>query len=237
MLDALHIPEPSDPWMYSFAVAGSFCKYLIERFGASKILQFYSQLKTRETIGDAIMHVYGEKLSVVEEDWRSLLRSIAEEDPDRVTAMVEVMLTLSKLSNIGEQARYIARQVGVEIPKRISDLSHLVDTALTDMYEAHPTATSMTLTHEVVNQYASAVQSWHEALHLFWIEVSIPQASGSSDYEGMLNAAKRSRELAVGLGADDLVTKIDDEVATILKQRALHECDQTGTCVVCGYRR
>lgn len=96
MLDGLHVPEPTDPWIYSFAVAGSFCKYLIERFGAGKILRVYSKLKSGVSIDEAMVLVYGEQPKIVEEGWRSLLRRIAEEDPDRVRAMAEVMIRLSQ---------------------------------------------------------------------------------------------------------------------------------------------
>lgn len=87
------------------------------------------------------------------------------------------------------------------------------------MYEVHPGATSITLACELASQYAAAVQSWHRAVSLLWLEVSIPLAAGSTDYESMLEALRQARELAVGLGAVDLVAEIDGKAATIVEQR------------------
>ncbi|MDI7247511.1 MAG: hypothetical protein QME92_08615 [Bacillota bacterium] len=219
LLDKLHVPRSTDPAIYNGTVGGSFCKYLIERFGPRKILEVYSELKSGETMNEALMHVYGEQLSLVEEGWRSLLRNVAGEDPERFAAMAEMMLHLDELSSTSMKALYSAEQIGVGIPRRIEDLAQSVRTGLMEMYEAGAGTDSIVHVRELVSQYASAVQSWHDAVNLLWLDVSIPLATGSSDYESILDAAEQARELAAQLGADDLVRKAEESITMLKRTR------------------
>ncbi|HHY32901.1 MAG TPA: hypothetical protein GX515_07785 [Firmicutes bacterium] len=219
LLDKLHVPRSTDPPIYNGTVGGSFCKYLIERFGPRKILEVYSELKSGETMNEALMHVYGEQLSLVEEGWRSLLRNVAGEDPERFAAMAEMMLCLDELSTTSMKALYPAEQIGVGFPRRMEDLAQSVNTGLATMYEAGAGTDSIAHARALLDRYASAMQSWHDAVNLLWLDVSIPLATGSSDYESILNAAEQARELAAQLGADDLVRKAEESIAVLKRTR------------------
>jgi len=63
-------------------------------------------------------------------------------------------------------------------------------------------------------------QSWHEALEELWLRVALPFRADSTNYEDMLDAAEHVRELAMGLGAGDLVEKAEEYVELLRQKRA-----------------
>lgn len=220
VLNKLHIPTTSDFWMYSFTVGGSFCKYLIERFGPRKILELYSELRAGTGIDKALMNVYGEPLDVVEGTWRSFLRSIAEQDPERLAGLADLMLRLDRLWVTRAKALYLAAQMELALPERIQVLAQLVDVALVETYEAPVATPSITRAQQLVSQYSLAVQSWHEALEELWLRVALPFRADSTNYEDMLDAAEHVRELGMGLGAGDLVEKAEEYMELLRQKRA-----------------
>lgn len=65
--------------VFSYRVAGSFVRYLIDRFGVPSVLEFFRQAGGRDESLDVIrartQRVFGRSLDEIEADWHAFLRS------------------------------------------------------------------------------------------------------------------------------------------------------------------